>query len=36
MTSDFVHAIEFGATFVRIGSALFEGIELGAEPAQVD
>ena len=36
MTSDFEHAIEFGATFVRIGSALFEGIELGAEPAQVD
>jgi len=28
MSSDFEHAIEFGATMVRIGSALFEGIEL--------
>ena len=36
MTNDFEYAIEYGATFVRIGSALFEGIELGAEPAQVD
>ena len=36
MTNDFEYAIEYGSTFVRIGSALFEGIELGAEPAQVD
>lgn len=28
MSSDFECAIEFGATYVRIGSALFEGIEL--------
>lgn len=27
MSNDFEHAIEFGATYVRIGSALFEGIE---------
>lgn len=33
MSQDFEHAIEFGATFVRIGSALFEGIELAPEPA---
>lgn len=28
MSQDFEHAIEAGATYVRIGSALFEGIEL--------
>lgn len=28
MSRDFEHAIEFGATFVRIGTALFDGIEL--------
>ncbi len=28
MSNDFEQAIEFGATFVRIGTALFEGIEL--------
>lgn len=33
MTADFEHAIEFGSTYVRIGSALFEGIELCAEAA---
>ena len=31
MTQDFEYAIEVGATYVRIGSALFEGIELGTE-----
>lgn len=36
MSNDFEHAIEFGATFVRIGTALFEGFETNApttEPA---
>ena len=33
MSNDFEHAIEFGATYVRIGSALFEGIELTPQPA---
>ncbi len=32
MSSDFEHAIAAGATYVRIGSALFEGIEMAAEP----
>jgi PLP dependent protein len=36
MTGDFEQAIEFGATYVRIGSALLEGIELGPQPAEVD
>jgi len=36
MTHDFEHAIEFGATYVRIGTALFEGIELAPQPAEVD
>ncbi len=36
MTQDFEHAIEFGATYVRIGSALFEGIELSPQPASVE
>ena len=35
MTNDFEHAIEFGSTYVRIGSALFDGIELSAEPAAI-
>lgn len=35
MSNDFECAIEFGATYVRIGSALFEGIELPApEPVE--
>lgn len=39
MSNDFEHAIEFGATIVRIGTALFEGIEMNhpaAEPAQTE
>jgi len=36
MTNDFEQAIEFGATMVRIGSALFEGIELPAEAVSAD
>jgi len=36
MSNDFEHAIELGATYVRIGSALFEGIELAKEAASVD
>ena len=36
MSNDFEYAIEYGATHVRIGTALFQGIELGAEPAQVE
>lgn len=32
MSADFEMAIEFGATFVRIGSALFEGIEIAPQP----
>ncbi len=35
MSNDFEHAIEFGSTYVRIGTALFDGIELGAEAVQV-
>jgi pyridoxal phosphate enzyme (YggS family) len=31
MSNDFEQGIEFGATYVRIGSALFEGIELAVE-----
>ncbi len=31
MSHDFEHGIEFGATYVRIGSALFEGIELAQQ-----
>jgi len=31
MTNDFEYAIEAGATYVRIGSALFEGIKLATE-----
>ena len=36
MSNDFEHAIEFGATYVRIGSALFEGIELAPQPASAE
>ena len=36
MSNDFEHGIEAGATYIRIGSALFEGIELVPEPAQAD
>ena len=36
MSSDFEYGIEAGATYVRIGSALFEGIELAPQPAPVD
>ena len=36
MTHDFEHAIEFGATYVRVGSAILEGIELGPEPDESD
>ena len=32
MSNDFEYGIEFGATYVRIGSALFEGIKLATEP----
>jgi hypothetical protein len=33
MSNDFEHAIEFGATHVRIGSALLKGIELSPTQA---
>lgn len=36
MSGDFELGIELGATFVRIGSALFEGIELAPEPVEVE
>lgn len=36
MTGDFEQAIEFGATYVRIGSALLEGIELGPVPTEAE
>lgn len=36
MSNDLEHGIEFGATVVRIGSALFEGIEVGVQPVEVD
>ena len=36
MSNDFEHGIEFGATYVRIGSALFEGIELSPERLAAD
>ncbi len=36
MSNDFEHAIEFGATFVRIGTALFSGIELSRRTEDVD
>jgi uncharacterized pyridoxal phosphate-containing UPF0001 family protein len=36
MSNDFEYGIEAGATYVRIGSALFEGIELAADPMPVE
>lgn len=36
MSSDFEYGIEAGATYVRVGSALFEGIELAPQPAEVE
>ncbi len=36
MSQDFEWAIEMGSTCVRIGSAIFEGIEMAPEPAAVD
>lgn len=36
MSRDFELAIEMGATFVRIGSALFEGMELSPAPAHAE
>jgi len=36
MSNDFEYGIEAGSTYVRIGSALFEGIELASQPAPVD
>ena len=36
MSQDFEYGIEAGATFVRIGSALFEGIELSAKPTTAE
>ncbi len=36
MSNDFEYGIEAGATCVRIGSALLEGIELGLLPANVE
>lgn len=36
MSNDFELGIEAGATLVRIGSLLFEGIELAPQPAETD
>lgn len=36
MSNDFELGIECGATMVRIGSLLFEGIELAPQPAEAD
>ncbi len=36
MSNDFEYAVEAGATYVRIGTALFEGLELPAQAARVD
>ena len=36
MSNDFECAIEVGATYVRIGTALFEGIQLAPEPTSVE
>ncbi len=36
MSRDFEWAIEMGSTCVRIGSAIFEGIEMAPEPAAVE
>ena len=35
MSNDFEYAIEAGATHVRIGTALFEGIQLGPQTVPV-
>jgi hypothetical protein len=36
MTNDFEHGIEAGATYVRIGTALYEGMELQPQPASAE
>jgi pyridoxal phosphate enzyme (YggS family) len=36
MTNDFEYAIEAGATYVRIGSALLKGMELAAESSRIE
>lgn len=36
MTNDFEYGIEAGATFVRIGSALYEGLELAPQPVETE
>ena len=36
MSNDFEQGIEAGATFVRVGSALFEGIELAPQPVSAE
>jgi len=36
MTNDFEIAIEYGATFVRVGTALYEGMDLAPEPANAE
>ena len=36
MSSDFEYAIEAGATYVRVGSALLEGLELAVEPVPAE
>jgi pyridoxal phosphate enzyme (YggS family) len=36
MSQDFEYGIECGATYVRIGSALFEGIELGTDSVKAE
>ena len=36
MSNDFEYGIEAGATYVRIGSALFEGIDLAAQPVSTE
>lgn len=34
MSNDFEYGIEFGATMIRIGSALYDGIEMTYQPAE--
>jgi len=36
MSSDFEIALEYGATYVRIGSALYEGLEFAPQPTSAD
>lgn len=36
MTNDFEFGIEVGATYIRVGTALFEGVELGSEPVPAE